>query len=163
MEPPRNRNCESTSQQQPYIITNNQVGDEGVIGIAKSIPNRYVSDVSLGSNQIGDKGAIEIAKAIPNSNAIHLYPSDNQIGDKGAIEIAKAIPNSNVTYLNQSDWRQRRDRDCEGIDSKPWTVGTFLDIRKSYGSKRKGSFAGSQKQTSHHGSRLDSGKKSERS
>ena len=83
-------------------ISNNNIGFEGAIAIAKALEtNTTLTTLFIDNNNIGVEGSKAIAEALKtNTTLTELHISNNNIGFEGAIAIAKALEtNTTLTTL----------------------------------------------------------------
>jgi len=85
-----------------FNLSGEEIGDEGAVVLAKTLPLTQVNKLYIQGNSIGQEGAKAIAKAIPNSNLEELYIYKNSIGNQGLNAIAEELPASQLKVLNVS-------------------------------------------------------------
>lgn len=83
----------SLSNYRTVFLNYNEIGDEGVLHIAKILSsNTTIQELYLDSNKISDKGVNNIAEALSNNKTLHLLAlSQNNITDEGVTRIAEAL------------------------------------------------------------------------
>jgi hypothetical protein len=92
--------CLQGTQVYTLNLEYNEIGDAGVIELAKALPGTQVHTLNLWYNQIGASGVKELAKALPGTQVHTLNLWYNEIGAAGARELAKALPSTQVHTLN---------------------------------------------------------------
>jgi Ran GTPase-activating protein (RanGAP) involved in mRNA processing and transport len=124
-------------------LKENALGDEAATALVGVLPPQ--SKLDLSNNNLGSDTAIAIAKMLSQSNVNHLDLSGNRIGRRGAMAIAGALPQSRVAYLNLSfnDARNRGNRIGDSIAvalarTLQKTRLTYLDLRNSFVGYRGG-------------------------
>lgn len=85
-----------------FNLSGEEIGDEGAVVLAKTLPLTQVKKLYIQGNSIGQEGARAIAKAIPDSNLEELYLYKNSIGNQGLKAIAEKLPLSQLKVLNLS-------------------------------------------------------------
>ena len=82
-------------------LSKNNIGDEGVVALAKALPNTRIEELKLNMNEITEVGVAEICNAVKSTpTLVELYLGGNNLTDTSAKFLAETIRSCPLKKLN---------------------------------------------------------------